>query len=161
MPFEAFKHIPKKKLVLASGDGFLTLAGLGLASAVITTSGFALPPIPVIWLVLATIFLAFYLANLYRPLSPPHQKNKILARLVLAVGGAAGFLAIVSFSAPGLDLGRQRLLVISLFMVPAGYLWRVAFEQAPHVAAPLIVGSGVHAVLLLDMALVRVNEKFS
>src|SRR5213078_111292 len=38
-------------------------------------------------------------------------------------------------------------------------LSRVTFEQASHVAAPLFVGSGVHAELLLDMALVRVNEK--
>jgi sugar transferase (PEP-CTERM system associated) len=148
MAWDILKHVPKKKLVLACGDGLLILGGLAILTVLRPPSGYlgALPPLPVTGLVLSAFYFSFYLANLYVPLSPSHQKNKVLARLVLAVGGATALVAFLSFIVPTLAFGRQRLIAFSFVMLMAAYAWRLTFEHAfirlRHPTRVLIVGAG-------------------
>ena len=147
MKWEFLRHIPKKKLILAVGDCGLILLALGLTQASDLTSSSAPIPAPGHVLVVAATFLFFfYLANLYVPLSAPHQKNKVAARIIVAVAGAALACLMLSLVNPAMNPGRHRIALLSLYMIPAAYAWRWAFERAfirfLRPVRVLIVGAG-------------------
>ena len=126
-----FQHISKKKLLLAFGDVLLIVGGLAGTSALSNSGNYflGLPFFQETLLVSATFLFLFYLANLYCPLAPPHQRRATLARILFAVAGAAGSTWMLSVIFSGMDLAGGRLAVLSLFMVPGAYLWRWAFER--------------------------------
>ena len=147
MKWEFLRHIPKKKLILVLGDCLLILLGLAVtrASGPIS-SGEAVPSLGQVMVVAPTFLFFFYLANLYVPLSPPFQKNKVAARIIMAVAGAALACLMLSLVNPAMNPGRHRITLLSLYMIPAAYLWRWAFERSLirflHPVRVLIVGAG-------------------
>src|SRR5438445_3023442 len=147
MRWEFLRHIPKKKLILAVGDCGLILFALGLIQASdLTSSGAPLPAHGHFLVVAATFLFFFYLANLYVPLSSPFQKNKVAARIIMAVAGAALACLMLSLVNPTMNPGRHRIALLSLYMIPVAYVWRWAFEHAftrfLHPVRVLIVGAG-------------------
>lgn len=74
------------------------------------------------------------------------KKNKVLALIVLAIRGATALVAFLSFIVPVLALGRRWLIVFSLLMLMASYVWHLTFEHAfirlCYPAHVLIVGAG-------------------
>ncbi len=81
--------------------------------------------------VIALVYLFFfYLANLYIPLSAPCPKNKVGARLIAAVAGATPACFMLSVVIPVTDLGFLRLVLLSIYLIPAAYIWRWGFERA-------------------------------
>jgi sugar transferase (PEP-CTERM system associated) len=147
MKWEFLKHISKKKLILVLGDCLLILLGLAVtrASGPIS-SGEAVPSLGQVMVVVPTFLFFFYLANLYVPLSSPFQKNKVAARIIMAVAGAALACLMLSLVNPAMNPGRHRIALLSLYMIPAAYAWRWAFERAftrfLHPVRVLIVGAG-------------------
>jgi sugar transferase (PEP-CTERM system associated) len=127
-----FKHVPKKKLVLAVGDSLLVAIGLGVAQLVNPSVVGKLAPVKVqLGVMLCMLYLSFfYLGNLYLPLSPPHQRNKISARILIAVLAATLAAVILLRIIPALGLAVRNVAILSAFMVPAAYLWRWTFERA-------------------------------
>jgi len=151
MKREFLSHIPKKKFVLVLGDSVLIVLGLTLALVLMNrgSAGFFIVPLGQTVTIALTYLFFFYLANLYLPLSPPHQKNKVFARIILAITGATlASIMMLSLTTPALtmDVGGQRIVLLSFFMAPAAYLWRWVFDRAfTRLLRPvsvLIIGAG-------------------
>lgn len=123
-----FRHyVPGTTLVLVVADLAIMLAAVLVTRWWVVWAGD--PPIwPKILTALATSTFALYLADLYRPELRPGRRE-IVARLGVALCGAAVLTAAAGFAVPALRMGR--LAFFSSFgLLFAGLLaWRITWER--------------------------------
>lgn len=133
MRWEFLRHIPKKKLILALGDGFLILVTLATVTAFSRQSSSPVglvPPLRTSLFVCGVYLFCFYIGNLYVPLSASHQRSKLYSRLIVSVLGALVLLVVFSQVFPSLTWGVLEQVLFAFLIIPCASGWRWAFDRA-------------------------------
>jgi len=118
-------------------------------------------------LAMVTIFiqLAFYLFDLY-DLPATRKYSRVIINIIIALGVATAFLAILFYAAPALQLGRGVFLVDAALTVAIIPVWRLVVAWSAGLSQwnvrerVLILGSGDQAIELARATLERRGSGF-
>ncbi len=155
-------HIPKKKVLLALGDGLLILAAYLLSSVLLLGApAFTLADDPAAWLTVLVICLfVFYVCDLYH-MGSGVSHVRFLLRIGIGVSAAAALCKVVFFFA-----GRPSglLALTALLAGTFAYVWRFVFgvllSSFPEQQKKLvIVGAGKSGMALYEI--VKDNPAYS
>lgn len=142
------RHIPKKKILLLSGDASLICIALFLSRAIrfgTLDFGMVKPSLGGVFILLVYLF-TLYTADLYE-FDVRFKSPRYLFRFLAALSIAAALVTVVFFFFPALKFGRGIFIISAGLIAVLLYPWRLLFEWAlsgflKRQKRLLIVGSG-------------------